>query len=162
MAQSLLEDEMGKYGAFRAGIIAALSTANWVLETVAGNIADVIEASWGGEATASTSMRTRIARDSAIGTGSRTDAGVQELNMRSTANLAFCSTTYLTLQPTIVSGALFGTSWNAHGGVIRWLAAPGEELNIYDAGATTASLECRHDAQSGATTSSYHVIWQEP
>jgi hypothetical protein len=58
-----------------------------------------------------------------------------------------------------LAGALFGTSWNAHGGVVRWLAAPGEEFNIYDAGATTSSIECRQDV--GTATSSYATIWEE-
>ena len=150
---------MARYSGDRASITPGTGVANWVLETVAGVNANVQEVSWGGETTTSTAMRTRIARDTIVGTGSRTAGNVQKLNQHSPANAAFFSTTYATLQPTILVGALFGTSWNAHGGVVRWLAAPGEEFNIYDAGATTASLECRSDV--GTATSSYDVIWEE-
>lgn len=151
---------MGKYSGDRASITPSTGVANWVLETVADKMVDVVEVSWGGEVTTSTAMRTRIARDSAVGTGARTAGNVQKGNQHSPTNGAFFSTTYATLQPTIVAGSLFGTSWNAHGGVVRWLAAPGEEFNIYDAAAANASLECRADV--GTATSSYHVIWAEP
>lgn len=150
---------MARYNGDRASIAPATGVANWVLETVAGVELNIIEISWGGEMTASTAMRTRIARDSVVGTGARTAGNVQKINMHSPANSAFFSTTYLTLQPSINAGALFGTSWNAHGGVVRWLAAPGEELNAYDAGATTASIECRADVGTG--TSSYDTVWEE-
>lgn len=150
---------MSKYGGFLSGVSPSVGVANWILETVSGVELKVMEVSWGGETTTSTAMRTRIARDSAVGTGSRTAGNVQKLNNHSPANQGFFSTTYATLQPTIVAGALFGTSWNAHGGVIRWLAAPGEEFQIYDAAAANASLECRADA--GTATSSYHVVWEE-
>lgn len=150
---------MARYTGFRTGITPSAGVANWVLETVSGVEARVIEVSWGGETTTSTAMRTRIARDSAVGTGSRTSGDIQKINNHSPTNSGFFSTTYATLQPTIVAGALFGTSWNAHGGVVRWLAAPGEEFQVFDSGATNASLECRAD--SGTATSSYHVVWEE-
>lgn len=150
---------MSKYAGDRASITPSTGVANWVLESASGGQAEVQEVSWGGETTTSTAMRTRIARDSIVGTGSRTAGNVQKLNMHSAANVVFFSTTYATAQPTILIGALFGTSWNAHGGVVRWLAAPGETFNVYDAGATTASLECRADV--GTATSSYDVIWEE-
>jgi hypothetical protein len=151
---------MSKFAGDRASITPSTGVANWVLESASGGAADVQEVSWGGETTTSTAMRTRIARDSIVGTGGRTAGNVQKLNMHMAANAVFFSTTYATLQPTILVGALFGTSWNAHGGVIRWLAAPGEEFNIYDASALNCSLECRADVGTG--TSSYGVIWSEP
>ena len=150
---------MAKYSGDRSGITPAAAVANWILETVANVEAKIMEVSWGGEVTTSTAMRTRIARDSALGTGTRTAGNVQKGNQHSPANAAFFSTTYATTQPTIAAGALFGTSWNAHGGVVRWLAAPGEEFQIFDAAAANASLECRQDV--GTATSTYDVIWEE-
>lgn len=151
---------MPQYSGDRASITPATGVANWVLETVAGAEANIIEVSWGGESTTSTAMRTRIARDSLVGTGARTAGNVQQGNQHSPANETFFSTTYATLQPSIYAGALFGTSWNSHGGVIRWLASPGESFQLYDAGATTASAEARQDV--GVGVSSYDVVWQEP
>lgn len=150
---------MATYSGFVAGLTPTAGVANWVLEAVSGVSGSIKEVSWGGEVTTSTAMRTRIARDSAVGTGSRTAGNVQKGNMHSPANGIFFSTTYGTTQPTVVAGALFGTSWNAHGGVVRWLADPTEVFGIYDASAANASLECRADV--GTATSSYGVTWAE-
>lgn len=146
---------MSKFNGAVLGATPVAGVALWVLETVSGILARVVEVSWGGEVTTSTAMRTRIARDSAIGTGARTAGNLQKTNLKSPANGAFFSTTYGSTQPTISAGALFGTSWNAHGGVVRWLAAPGEEFEIVDA----ISLECRQDV--GTATSSYGVVFEE-
>ncbi len=150
---------MAKYSVYISGATPVAGVANWVLETVAAVFAKIIEVSWGGELTTSTAMRTRVARDSATGTGSRTSANIQKIQNHSPTNSAFVSTTYATLQPTIVAGALFGTSWNAHGGVVRWLAAPGEEFVAYDGTAANANIENRADAGTGL--SSYAMIWEE-
>lgn len=150
---------MSRYAGFRTGITPAAGVANWVLEATATAAGRIQEVSWGGEVTTSTAMRTRIARDSAVGTGARTAGDVQKVNQLSPANGIFFSTTYATTQPTIVAGALFGTSWNAHGGVVRWLAAPGEEFVLHFSGAANLSVECRADAGTG--TSSYAVLWEE-
>ena len=150
---------MATYSGFAAGITPSAGVANLVLESVSGVSGSIKEVSWGGEVTTSTAMWTRLARDSVVGTGSRTAASVQKANMHSPANGLFLSTTYGTTQPTIVAGALFGTSWNAHGGVVRWLADPTEVFVVYDAAAANASLEIRADV--GTATSSYHVVWME-
>lgn len=148
-----------KYAGHQLGITPATGVANWVLETVSGVEARVREFSWGGEVTTSTAMRSRIARDSAVGAGTRTAGNTQKLNQHSAAQGTFFSTTYATTQPTIVAGALWGTSWNAHGGVVRILLEPGEDFQLYDAAAANASLECRADV--GTATSSYGVVWEE-
>lgn len=108
-------------------------------------------------------MQTRIARDSAIGVGARTAGNTQKLDSHSAANVTFFSTTYASTQPTVVAGAIWGTSWNAHGGVIRWLADPAYVISVYDTivstGAANSSIECRADVGTG--TSSYSLIWEE-
>lgn len=132
--------------------------ANWILEsTSTTQIVAVQEVAFGGELTSSTAMRTRIARDSAVGTGARTAGSVQRVDqtLTSAGNAAFFSTTYANSQPTIVAGALRQFSWNANGGFIRWLAAPGEEFLINVA----ASIECRQDIGTGQ--SSYDCLWSE-
>lgn len=150
---------MAKYSGFVAGITPSAGVANWVLEGTSTAAGRILEVSWGGEATTTTAMRSRIARDSAVGTGARTAGNVQKVNQLSPANGIFFSTTYATTQPTISAGALFGVSWNAHGGVVRWLAAPGEEFIIHYNGAANLSVECRADV--GTATSSYAVVWDE-
>lgn len=150
---------MSVYSGFLAGISPVAGVANWILESVSGVSGCVKEVTFGGEVTTSTAMRTRIARDSAVGTGARTAGNLQKKDQHSPTNGLFFSTTYATTQPTISAGALWGTSWNAHGGVIRWLADPYECFLIHDAAAANASLECRADV--GTATSSYHVIFEE-
>ena len=146
---------MAKYAGAVLGATPVAAVANWVLEQVASKSGRIIEFSWGGEATTSTAMRTRIAKDSAVGTGARTAGNVQKTKTFAPANGVFFSTTYATTQPTISAGALWGTSWNAHGGVVRWLAAPGEEFELVGA----ESIECRQDV--GVGVSSYGLLWEE-
>lgn len=150
---------MARYNGFRGGITPSAGVANWVLEATATATGKVQEVTFGGETTTSTAMRTRIARDSAVGVGARTAGDVQKTNQLSPANGIFFSTTYATTQPVIVAGALWGTSWNTHGGVVRWLAAPGEEFVMHHNGAANFSIECRADAGTG--TSTYAVTWEE-
>lgn len=152
---------MPQYTGSLAGITPTTGVANAVLECVSGVSALTKDITLGGEVTTSTAMRTRLARDSAVGTGSRTGGNVQRGDMHnSSAQGAFFSTTYGTLQPTIVAGWMWGTSWNAHGGVIRFLADPIEVFMGYDAAAANASVELRSDV--GTATSSYTWIWFEP
>lgn len=150
---------MAQYTGSALGITPVAGVANSVLESVAGKSGNVKEITFGGEVTTSTAMRTRLARDSAVGTGARTAGNVQQGNQHSPANGIFFSTTYASAQPTVVAGAIWGTSWNAHGGVIRWLADPAEQCGVYDAAAANASLEVRQDV--GTATSSYVTIWLE-
>lgn len=150
---------MAKYTGYVAGLTPSAGSANWVLEGTATASGRVVEFSWGGEMTTTTAMRTRVARDTTVGTGSRTAGNVQKVNQLSPSNGVFFSTIYATSQPGITAGALFGVGWNAHGGVVRWLAAPGEEFIIHYNGAANLSVECRDD--SGTGTSSYSVLWDE-
>jgi len=149
------------YGSAGASFSPTVNTAVWVLEVAATALIQIPEFAFAGEASSSTPMRTRIARDSAIGTGTRTAGSVQRTDVSTVTpgNAAFFSTTYASTQPTIQAGALNPVlSWNAYGGAIRWLAAPGEEFLLQYL-AAGASIECRPDLGTGA--SSYGVVWQE-
>ena len=133
-----------------------VGVANWVLETIASRMAKVCEVGWGGEAASTTPMRTRVSRDSAVGTGARTaqTVGKTRPNVEA-ANAAFLSSTYASSQPTIAVAVLVGKSWNAYGGLFAQFFGPGEELIIIGA----ASLECRADL--GVGLSSYDTKWNE-
>jgi len=131
---------------------------NWCLEsTSTTQIYAIQEVTMGGELTSSTAMRTRVIRDSAVGTGARTAGNVQRMDqtVTSAGNAAFFSTVYASSVPTPVAGALGTFSWNANGGYIRWLAAPGQEFLLTGAN----SIECRADIGTGQ--SSYGVLWTE-
>lgn len=150
----------GSYTGGRSGITPATANDNWTLNAdAAGEIARVSEFGWGGEATASAAMRTRVVRPTTAGaTATAGTAGVKTPNAP-TAQIQFV--TAWTTQPVIPAdgvGELFVTSWNNHGGVVRWLAAPGEEIMIVN-GVLTGQLSCRNAVGTGV--SSYWTHWEE-
>lgn len=146
-----------KLAGYVIGSTPSAGVANWVLEGTSSTVGAIQEFSWSGGATSSTAMRSRIARDSVNGTGSRTTGLIQRLDQSVTSpgNTMFFSTAYASSPPTIVVGALYAEDWNAYGGKTRWLAAPGEEIILVQA----VSVECRQDL--GIATSTYGVVWTE-
>lgn len=130
---------------------------NWFLAANASESGKIIEVHWGGLVTTSTTMTTRVARASGQ-SGNTTAGNVAKVHPNSATNLISFGTTFATTQPTLDAGDLFAESWNAHGGVVRWLAAPGEEFVIIGA-ATETLISCRN--ASGSATSTYGCIWAE-
>ena len=146
------------YSGNTGSITPSTSDDNWTLDAVDAGIGKVKEVYWGGEATTSTAMRTRISRANAEA-GSQTNGNVSEFGgADQPANKVDFVTTYGTTQPTLASADLFAISWNAHGGVVRWLADPDEEIWLIT-GQTLDLISCRNS--TGTATSSYGVIWQE-
>ena len=141
-----------------SGVVAktpSLTVNNWAYETVAGDVGRILEVTAGGEATASTAMRTRWNRVSAVGTGARTAGDVQQLQISAPSNTHFFTTAYATTEGTLAAGDLLSFSWNCHGGLIRWLAAPGEEWIAI----AVEGISCRNAVGIGVST--YGVIWEE-
>lgn len=100
------------------------------LDAAAGEDGAVMEFAIGGEVTTSTAARVRLSRSS--GGTTPVAADVQQRHPNSAAPRIQAVDAW-TAQPVLNAGALFGTGWNAHGGVIRWLAAPGEEMEVVGA-----------------------------
>ncbi len=117
---------MGIYTAFQAKVNVTTDDL-LALDAAADEDGAVIEFSIGGEVTTSTAARIRLSRGS--GGTVPVAADVQQRHRLSPSPVIQAVDSW-TAQPTLDAGALFGTSWNAHGGVIRWLAAPGEEMAI--------------------------------
>jgi len=122
--------------------------------------ATVQESTFGGYASSSTPMETAWQRTSTAGTTPPAAANVVRLDQTLTASLGNTMLVYANASwgtgPAKAAGALFGAAWNAYGGVVRWLAAPGEE---WDLCLTTNGIVCA--AVAGTGTSSYHCIWTE-
>lgn len=130
-----------------------LAEDNFGLDAAAGESGRILEVGWGGEVTTSTAMRTRLARSSG---GTVPVAGdVQKRNPNSVANIIEFADGW-TVQPTLDAGSLIPVaSWNAHGGTVRWLAAPGEEIIILGA----EQISCREAL--GAIAASFGATWDE-
>ena len=146
-----------------SGVVRSIATPsttddNWGITAGASKSGKILEVHWGGEMTTSTAMCTRVARSSGQ-TGATTTGNVAKLHPNAPTNGLAFETTFATTQPTLDAGDLFTESWNAHGGVVRWLAAPGEEFVIIGA-ATETVISCRNTVgTSGVST--YGTIWEE-
>jgi hypothetical protein len=118
------------------------------------------ETTFGGGASSSTPMETAWQRTSTAGTTAPAAASVNRLDQTLTSSFGNVCTASANAAwatgPTKIAGALFGCAWNAYGGVVRWLAAPGEE---WDLCLTTNGIVC--PAVVGTGTSTYLVIWTE-
>lgn len=124
------------------------------LEGQANKVARVKELLFSGETTVTQAMRTRFSRDSAIGTGARTALDIGKPNNDANSSF-FLSSAYATTPPTVDAAVLFGGSWNAHGGILRWKAGPNEGFHIIGA----ASAEVFHE--SGDAPMSAYIAWDE-
>ncbi len=122
--------------------------------------ATVQETTFGGGASSSTPMETQWQRTSTAGTTPPAAASIARLDQTITSSLGNLATLTANAAwatgPTKVAGALFGCAWNAYGGVVRWLAAPGEE---WDLCLTVNGIVCAQIVGTG--TSTYHVVWTE-
>jgi len=124
----------------------------------------VNEVYMGGEAASSSSPSVMVfSRDSTVGTGTTSGVYTTLLDATATApgTTARLTNTNGTTKPQRSStGHLLHLSFNAYGGIVRWVARPGEELTIVG---NTASLgECSLSAYSGGTPGqmSSHVIFE--
>lgn len=142
---------MGIYTAFEAKTN-VITDDLLALDAIAGEVGAVMEFAIGGEVVSSTAARVRLSRSS--GGTVPVAADVQQRHPDGQTPVVQGVDSW-TAQPVLDAGALFGTSWNAHGGVIRWLAAPGEEMEIVGA----AQMSLREVTAAVALSGS--LIWLE-
>lgn len=125
---------------------------------------NVSEIYMGGEAASSSSPSIMVlARDSTVGTGTVGGGYTAVLDASNTApgTTARVGNTNATTKPQRSSTLhLLHLSFNAYGGIVRWVARPGEEISIVG---NTASLgEASLSAFTGGTTGqmSSHVLFE--
>jgi len=148
---------MGRYAGSIVSDTPVTGEDEWALTAAANEYGLIEEFHMGGEATTSTAMRTDVTRNGTNG-ATPTAGDVQKLHPFSQTNVIAFTKSWGT-QPTVAAGNLWSESWNAHGGVIRWLAAPGEEFVILDATAGENEISC--EAGVGTGVSTYGCIWRE-
>lgn len=141
----------------------ALSTTTGLLTvqtaaTGAGSVVNVQEIMLGGEAGSSSVARVAVNRPSAAPTGAATAQTAEKLNPASGSATFVVATAYATTQGTLATNDVIMIPFNAFGGVVRWLAAPGSEIVVGTQGAV-AYLIIR--SRSGTPTVSGHIIVEE-
>lgn len=127
---------------------------------------NLLEVMLTGQAGASTPSIIVLARDSQVATGSLTKtAGTTDSNLdANSAALAAPVATFdkaATLKPRRgVSDHLLNLAFNAFGGLLRWVAAPGEEITIYGTAALIGEVSL--SAFTGGTTGlmGSHMIYE--
>lgn len=148
---------MAFYNSNREGATPIAAEVLLALTSSATSVDRIVEVFIGGEATASTVNRMTARRSSAVGTTPSAQTP-EKLNPRSAAAAATVATTF-SAEPTTVAVALGTWAFNAFGGVIRWVAAPGEEL--YVVGGTAADTEISIESTSGTGLISLDMKFEE-
>lgn len=124
---------------------------------------NILEVFMGGQAAASAPSIMVLARDSTVGATLGATTAIDAALDAATAALAappLVGNFFTTKPQRSASLQLLNLSFNAFGGVVRWLAAPGEEISIVG---NTASLgEVSLSAFTGGTTGlmGAHIIYE--
>jgi hypothetical protein len=127
---------------------------------------NIIELYVGGQAGASTPTFMLLSRDSQVGSGANSNGAGQTDAAADAATAALAAAvltgnTNATNKPQRSSTLhLLNLSFNAFGGIVRWVAAPGEEINIVGSGASLG--EVSFSAFTGGTPGALgaHMIYE--
>lgn len=140
----------------------ASSLANNSYQAIRGGAAThlgcVIEVFIGGEATSSTVNRMALRRLSTNAT-TPTDQTPAALNINSTAAVGQGYVAASTGPTIAATQHLLNLAFNAFGGIIRWVAAPGEE--IYFGTTTAPNAQLCLDSISGTGVVSQDIKWED-
>jgi hypothetical protein len=113
-----------------ASALAAGGTWDSYIGAAAPFVARIVEVFEGGEATASTVNVMALRRTSTAGTGAATAGSTTKLNNSSPAIRGTHNSAFATTGPTPNGGHALNLSLNVFGGIVRWSAAPGEEVYL--------------------------------
>jgi len=112
----------------------------------------------GGEATAAVVNRYVLRRVSTLGI-TPTAQVPAELSSSSPAAQVTAATTFATEPVTVAAPAVWTAAMNAFGGVIRWVAAPGQE--ILNTSAVLADLQVSFENAAGISIISCQIVFEE-
>ena len=130
-------------------------------------LARIVEVGMSGEAASSVVMRTQFARPTTAGTGTVTAAGnIAKIGgTNDPAALFALSSSFATVQwvLTTAGGSLLPfLSWNAYGGIVRWVASlPDEEIIITGLATLTVASQVCFSTAVGAAAASFGIVWKE-
>ena|SRR5687768_12980000 len=141
-----------------SGVTSAATTDLIIVEAGASRLLKIIEAAWGGEATTTTAMRTRLALASTAGTSITGTVDVVKQSPATDPTAAFTTGTSST-SPTYAAGSMIPfSSWNSHGGIVRWLAGPGEEFQLIQAVTGGKQAALRNEVGAATITCGLVVV----
>ncbi len=117
------------------------------------------EVSVGGESGASNVNRMAVRRSTTNGVGPTTQTPAK-MSPSSPAAYLSGATTFTTTQPsTAAAPAIWTYSLNTFGGVVRWVAAPGQELWVV--GSAAGNSEVSLESSSGIGVISCQLVFEE-
>lgn len=149
---------MAFYVIAREGVTPVAGAMLLSLTTGLQEIARINEVSIGGEATSSTVNRMAVRRST---TNLITPTAQTPAKMSSTSPAAYtdAATTAATEPVTAAAPAIWTYALNVFGAVVRWVAAPGQELLIQ--GATAGNNEASLESSSGTGLHSCQMVFEE-
>ena len=160
---------MARYSISTNGVTLSTATDYKTIQTTtsgAGSFCSVYEISLSGEATVSTVVRTIANRPTAngitIGANTQTPEKINPGSAAAGASIAGTSIAVASWStaPALSAGDLVSLTFNAFGGIYRWVAPPDSELIVCPVGTTTAgSLSFR--SRSGTPVVSGHILYEE-
>lgn len=128
---------------------------------------NVIEVFLGGQSTSSNAMYMQLARDSTAGATITALAASNSNGPLNTATAAlaapqsaFVAATTEPQRSNSTSLARLNFSFNAFGGIVRWVAAPGEEWQILGSTATAGETSLSNFTGGATGTLSSHIIYE--
>jgi hypothetical protein len=118
-----------------------------------------------GLATSSSPMYMVLGRDSTVATGSLTLSGAFDAALdpaMAATGLATAFNTAATLQPqrSATLGHLLSLAFNGFGGLVRWVAAPGEEVQSVGSAASLGELSLSQFSGGTAAAIAAHIIYE--
>jgi hypothetical protein len=149
---------MSLYVAAREGATPVAGEVLLALTTAVDEFAALKEIAVSGEATSSAVNRMAVRRSTSEGT-TPTAQTPAKMTPWAQAALTAAATTF-SAEPTTATVAAWTYAFNAFGGVVRWIAAPGQEIVI--AGATSGNMELSLESSSGTGLVSCQLVWEEP
>jgi len=117
----------------------------------------------GGESVASAVNAMVLARTSTpVSSGAISVGTITQLHPQSAASTVAAGSTYATTYPTVGTLHALNLSLNCFGGIIRWVAAPGEEIVILAPGTVAfGDGEVTLRAVTGTGTISDHIVLEQ-
>lgn len=137
----------------------SLANASYqAVRTTSASTIRIVEVFVGGEATSSTVNRMSLRRLS-TNASTPTDVVPGALNPLSAASVSQGYSAASTGPTIAATNHLLNLPFNAFGGVVRWVAAPGEE--VWATAATAPNGQVVFDSISGTGLVSSHLIFEE-